>query len=404
MITGFVSVKVVAKIIGPPGMALVGQFLNAITMISTLGTGCINMGITKYIAEHYDEPDEQKKLISNAARITILSTLIVSLLVIIFSQHIGQYIFKTNQYTSLIILFGSSISLYSFNMLMVSILNGFKQYKKYVVVNVVSSLAALALSVILVTQFGLYGALLNCIASQSVIVIVTLLYVYREPWFRSIFSSIKIDKNVFRKLGKFTLMVLVSSTMVPLSQFAIRSYITDTISLNDAGLWEAMNRFSGMYLLVITTSISTFYLPRLSELKDNTLVRLEIFKTARIVLPLLALVCITIYLCRDIAIWALFSKEFSAMRNLFAFQMAGDFLKLASWLVAFLFWAKAMTKEFIITEILANISFILLARFFISRFGIEGSTYAYALNYLFYFAFVLLIFRKLLFPKAASFS
>jgi O-antigen/teichoic acid export membrane protein len=402
MIAGFVSVKIVAKIIGPPGMALVGQFLNAITMISTLGTGCINMGITKYIAEHYDQPDEQNKIISNAARITLFSTLLISFLVIIFNQPIGYYIFKTDKYASLIILFGASISMYSFNMLMVSILNGFKRYKKYVAVNMISSLAALALSVFLVTQFGLYGALLNCIASQSVIILVTLLYVYKEPWFRSLFLSIRIDKDIFKKLGRFTLMILVSATMAPLSQFSVRSYITDTISLNEAGIWEAMNRLSGMYLLVFTTSISTFYLPRLSELKDNALIRHEIFKTAKIVLPLLALACITIYLCRDIAIWALFSSEFNSMRNLFAFQMIGDFLKLASWLIAFLFWAKAMTKEFIITEIVGNISFILLARFFISRFGIEGSAYSYALNSLLYLFFILVIFRKLLFFKVTS--
>src|SRR5688572_32993426 len=103
MITGFVSVKVVAKIIGPPGMALVGQFLNAITMLSTLGTGCINMGNTKYIAEHPNEHDQHKKVIANAPVITIFSTMLVIEVVIVVSRLFGIYIFRTIEYSSIII-------------------------------------------------------------------------------------------------------------------------------------------------------------------------------------------------------------------------------------------------------------------------------------------------------------
>ncbi|MBK9381604.1 MAG: oligosaccharide flippase family protein [Chitinophagaceae bacterium] len=75
MIAGFVSVKIVAKIIGPSGIALVGQFTNFITMIGSLSTGAIGQGVTKYIAENYDTPDEQKKIVVHAVRITIISSL-----------------------------------------------------------------------------------------------------------------------------------------------------------------------------------------------------------------------------------------------------------------------------------------------------------------------------------------
>ena len=49
MITGLVSVKVVAAIIGPAGIALLGQLNNFSTILLSLSNGGINAGITKYV-------------------------------------------------------------------------------------------------------------------------------------------------------------------------------------------------------------------------------------------------------------------------------------------------------------------------------------------------------------------
>ncbi|HMG68659.1 MAG TPA: O-antigen translocase [Chitinophagaceae bacterium] len=396
MISSFISIKVVSNIIGPAGIALVGQFMNSITMISTLGTGGIGQGVTKYIAEYYDKPDQQRLVIRNAASISFLCTILVSLLVIVFAHPLGNYIFKTNNYNSIIVLFGISTGLYSLNTLIINIVNGYKAFLKYVIINIATSLAGLTISVILVIYLGLYGALLNCVISQSVILLVTISFVFREPWFKEIFKRIRIDKKIVNNLGGFTLMVLTSSLLAPYSQITVRKYITEHLSLNQAGLWEAMNRISNMYLMVITTSISTFYLPRLSEIKSTVLLKNEILKTAKIVLPILAFTCLGIFLFRDLIIRVLFSKDFYGMRNLFAAQMVGDFFKISSWLIAYLFWAKALVKQFLITEILFNLLFIFFASSGVRYFGLEGSAYGYALNYIIYFAVMVLIFARLM--------
>ncbi len=191
-------------------------------------------------------------------------------------------------------------------------------------------------------------------------------------------------------------MALTSSLFSPLSQITIRNFITKDLSLESAGIWEAMNRVSGMYLLFVTTSIATFYLPRLSELKESFSLKEEIVKTAKILLPVLALTCFIIFISRDLVISILFTKEFSEMRYLFPLQMAGDFFKISSWLLACLFWAKAMVKPFILTEAIFGITSVLFTMFFVSNFGLEGSAYAYALNYFIYMLTMLWIFRKIL--------
>jgi O-antigen/teichoic acid export membrane protein len=400
MLTSFISIKVVSSIIGPSGLALVGQFLNSITIFNVVSLGGISQGVTKYVAEYTDRPDLQKRVISTSLRIVFIATFLVSVFIVTLSKPIGLFIFKTTEHTSVIILLGVTIFLYSFNTLILSILNGFKEFKKYLKINMIVSLLGLASSVILVYILGLYGALLNCVVSQSVVMIVTFFFIRKDARITAdLFRSKELDNGIVKKLAIFSIMAFSSSVFAPLSQIFIRNNVTEILSLDNAGLWEAMNRVSAMYLLFITTSISTFYLPRLAELRDNYLVKLEIFNTAKIVLPILALICISIYFLRDLVILILFSKTFTSMRDLFAAQMLGDFFKISSWLLACLFWAKARIKPFIATEIIFNLTAILFTSIFVKTWGLQGTAIAYALNYFIYLLVMIWIFKDIVFTK-----
>lgn len=399
MITSFVSIKVVSGIIGPSGIAMVGQFMNTITIVNGFATGSISQGVTKYIAEHYDDPVQQKKVISNASFITLICTAVTSVVVILFSSSIGEMVFKTSDYNELVLLFGASLFLYTLNTLIVSILNGFKSFRKFILVNIITSIAALAVSVLLVLFWGVYGALLNCIISQSVIIFITFFFTFKEPWFRAIFSKLSFDKAITVKLLKFSLMLLTTSVLTPYSQILVRDYISTNISIDTAGLWEGMNRLSAMYLMFITTSISIYYLPRLSEIREPGLLQQEIIKTGKIVLPFLAATCIAIYLFRYLVIRVVFSDQFLPMQQLFAAQMVGDFFKIASWMIAYLFWAKAMTRLYIMTEVIFSASFVFLSIYGVKNYGLMGSSMGYAANYILYFLVMLLLFRNIIRKK-----
>ena len=58
MVTALITTKVVAIIVGPSGVALLGQLTNFVTIILNLASGGINNAITKYIAE-YKESDSK---------------------------------------------------------------------------------------------------------------------------------------------------------------------------------------------------------------------------------------------------------------------------------------------------------------------------------------------------------
>jgi PST family polysaccharide transporter len=114
-----------------------------------------------------------------------------------------------------------------------------------------------------------------------------------------------------------------------------------------------MMRISDGYLMLVTMSLSTYYLPKLSSLLSNGELRTEIFQGYKIILPAVLVSCLPIYFLRYFIIGLLYTKDFAPMEQLF-FSVA-DFFKIAAWLIAFLMTAKAMTN-IIATEIIFTIT------------------------------------------------
>lgn len=91
------------------------------------------------------------------------------------------------------------------------------------------------------------------------------------------------------------------------------------------------------------------------------------------------------------------------MRDLFAWQMVGDTLKIGSWILAYLMLGKAMVKLFIVSEVLFAALFYLLTYFLTDAFGLKGVAIAHAVNYFFYWVFVLIFIGKNLNDKKVNF-
>jgi len=148
--------------------------------------------------------------------------------------------------------------------------------------------------------------------------------------------------------------------------------------------------------------LGTYYLPKLSSLKEEGEIRDEVFKSFKIIMPLVILGCTIIYFFRFLIISILFTKNFAAMETLFFWQLLGDFFKISSWILGYIMIAKSMTKFFLITEIFFSTIYVLLGWFFLKYFGIQGVTMAFALNYLLCLLYMIYVFRKLLFKKLPS--
>lgn len=396
MLAGMVSVKVVAVIIGPAGIALLGQLNNFSSILLGMANGGINSGITKYVAEYKDDDSNVKAYISNALRITLVCSFVVSLILIFFCRWLSQLILLSEEYYYVFIVFGITIFLFSLNGLITSILNGYKEFKLYVRVSIFGTIAGLLYSVLLVFLWGLSGAMINAVTFQSIMLFVTLWMCRKLPWMKREYFAQKLDKPIVKKYLGYSLMTLTTLALLPTCQMFLRGYVMSELSPTDAGIWEGMNRISSMYLSVITSAFSIYYLPRLSEILNPEELRSEIIRCYKVILPMLLGISVLIFLLKHIVLWVLFTPDFYPMENMFGWQLAGDMFKMCSWLLSYLMVAKAMTGKFIITEIIFNLSYLALAFLFMKLNGLVGLIQGYLINYILYFIVMIFMFRNVL--------
>ena len=376
--------KILAIYVGPAGYAAIGNFQNAAQMITTFASGAINTGVVKYTAEYHDDEEKQRQVWRTAGTIAVLGSVITGIGVAVFSKQIAQWFLQDESYNTVFIWFSVTLVFFIFNTLLLAILNGKKEIHRYIIANIAGSLFSLAVTSALAVQFGLHGALTALAIHPSFAFIITLYLCYKADWFKFSYLFGRLDKQVVLNLSKYTAMALTSAACVPVSHILIRTHLADTLGMDAAGYWEAMWRLSAAYLMLVTTTLSLYYLPKLSELKDPKEIKAEILQGYKIILPVAAACGLVIYLLRDFIIGVLFTSDFIPMRDLFAWQMVGDTLKIGSWILAYLMLGKAMMKLFIASEIVFAAGFYGWTYFLTGMYGLEGVTIAHAINYAIY--------------------
>ncbi len=399
LFSGFISNKVAALILGPSGVALLGAFTNFITITLTFANGAINTGVVKFSAEYHNDEIKTKSLINTALKISLFCSLITSGIIILFSKEFSFLIFKTENYSTILIAFGISIFLYALNTIILAVLNGQKEIRKFTIINIIGSILSLFITLISVYYFKVSGALYALFLSQTLVFFVSLYFVRKLNWFGYIDIRLPLNKKILKDLSHYSLMALVTALTVPISQILIRDNVIMNYGLESAGIWQGMNRISDSYLMLITTSLSVYYLPKLASLNSNVEIKNEIFHVFKFLLPLLLLSCLVIYLFKKRIISLLFSEQFSIMENLFSYQLIGDIFKIISWLLGYIMLAKSMTIQYIFSEIIFSVTYVLLTMILSDNYGFIGYTMAFALNYLIYLFFMLYTFRKIIFNR-----
>lgn len=366
---------------------MLGQLNNFNTVVFTLSSGGILSGVTKLISQQKDE-DNINDYIRTAAQIILFFTLLCSLVLIIGASFWSQKVFLSQEFQYVFVLLGLSLFFYSTNTFLTAVMNGFQAFRLFTITNIVNSLVGLLFSLLLIYFWKLKGVLVGAVTYQSISCLFTIGLVSSKNWvhWKNIFGT--FDSTLARKYFLFSLMAFTSAATLPIAQMIIRTDIVKFISLDAAGWWDALNRLSGVYLIIITSAFSAYYLPRLAEIRQGYELKSELLIAYKYIIPILALGLFCIYLTKHIIINILFSPAFSPMKQLFAYQLIGDFFKMASWILAFLMIAKTQFRIFIFSEILFSSSLVLLSNYYLKSCGILGTSFAYMINYILYFIFM----------------
>lgn len=373
--------KVLALLVGPAGYAVIGQFQNMFSVVTTFATGAVNTGVTKGTAAYGDDPERQRALWRTAATVVLGTSLTAAILVAAFSRPLSEAFLGGPERAGVLVWAAISIVPISLNALLLAILTGLKDVRRYVTSNIAGSILSLILTGALTWYRGLEGALIALSLNQAVVIVVTLVQVRHCAWFEPQRWLGALDRRELRGLGGYTLMSATTALVGPTSLLMVRNILVGRFGLAYAGYWDAMWRISTIYLTLITTTLTLYYLPRVAELRDWDELRAELRHVLKIVVPAVAALALGLFVLRDLVVAMLFSGSFAPMKQLFAWQLAGDILKITAWLFAFLMVGRGLVVEFIVTEVLAAVVFTFGTWVLTGWMGFRGVAAAHCLNY-----------------------
>lgn len=378
--------KILAVYVGPTGYAVIGQFQNAVSIVVNLAGGVLATGVTKATAQHFDDEAKQHAIWQTAIRFSLGASIIAAMVLLLIGNNLAQWLLQRENLSSVFVWLALTLPAMAANNLLLAILNGKKEVGVYVVANIIGSLISMLVVGLLAFNFGLYGALVAFTINPAVVLLTTTAIVGRRDWFKAKFLWGQMNRPALRALSGFGLMGLTSALTAPISYMFVRDHLATNLGLTAAGYWQASWKISEIYLMLVTTTLSVYYLPRLAEIRTAPELKIEIIKVYRFVMPIVVVGAVAIFLLRDFIIGTLFTPEFLPMRELFPWQLAGDVIKIGSWILAYIMLGRAMVKVFIVTEIAFSILFILLTWLLIDVFGLLGVSMAYLINYCCYWA------------------
>ncbi|WP_202304574.1 O-antigen translocase [Dryocola clanedunensis] len=388
MCLGFIVGKIVAIYTGPAGIAMLGQLQSVIGIINGIATAPVGSGIVRYTSEHHLSGfDSCAPWWRAALRISSIIYVIISLLLVINAGFLSKRIFLDEQYAWVIIIACGVIPFAVANTLIASVLNGQQLYRQYISLCMMSVVITTLILIALIVNFNLKGALLATALNSAVAGIVLISFCIKKAWFNYKYWFGPVYKTHIINILGYSFMGLVTALSMPTAILLVRKLLINEVGWNSAGQWQAVWKISEVYLGVVTIALSTYFLPKLSILKDSKLIKKEVNSTSIYIIILTSCLAAIIYFCRDLSLNLLFTSEFKGARNLFLYQLLGDVIKIAGFIYAYPLIAQGRVKVFIISEIIFSFSFVVLAYILIQQFGVQGANIAYLFNYLLYFIF-----------------
>jgi PST family polysaccharide transporter len=388
--------KILAIYVGPAGYGIIGQFQNALAVIVNLAGGVVATGVTKATAEHYDDTARQHGVWRTAIRLSLAASVLAGVVLLVLRSHLSEALLHNAGLASVFVALALTLPATAANNILLAVVNGKKEVGIYITANIIGSLITLTVTGLLAWQFGLYGALVACAIAPSLALLSTAAMVLRRSWLSLGALWGPVDKAALKELSGFALMGITAALATPIALMLIRQYVADTLGLPAAGYWQASWKISEIYLMLVTTTLTLYYVPRLAEIRHGRELRQEVWKVYRFVMPVVLVGATVIYVLRDFITQLLFSADFRPMEALFSWQLTGDVIKIGSWVLSCIMLGRSMVKAYIATEIIFSASFVLLSWLYVRHFGLTGVPMAYVTNYVLYWIVIgLLVRRKL---------
>ncbi|WP_461442806.1 O-antigen translocase [Maribacter sp.] len=378
--------KIMALLLGPAGIGVLGLFNSTILLISSLTNFGLGISGVKDIATAKESKNQQRiaKVSTVVRRLVWITGVFGAVVTLALSSWLSEIAFGNSDYTLAFIWLSSTVLLKQLASGQFVILQGLRRLKDLAKANMIGSALGLVVSVPLYYYLRLDGIVPGLIVTAVFTYAVSLYFgkKVRTEKVKVTPREVKIEGKGMMMMG---LMLSLSGIMVLGESYAIRIFINSIGGVEQVGLYNAGIALISTYVGLLFTAMETDYYPRLSAVAENNKKSNELVnQQTEIALLILAPVLVAFLIFIDWVIIILYSSEFVAVNVMIYWAFLGMFFKVPAWVVGFIFIAKGKSKLFFWSELVSNLYLLGLNLLAYYYWGLTGLGFSFLIAYMVY--------------------
>ena len=372
--TGFLRAKLVAVLVGPAGVGLIGILTSFSANLGTLAGWGLGTTAVRTIsaADEADRPAKiaaVRKLGNSLAWLGLLAGLLLF-------WPVGQLTFNSSEYALELFLAGLSVPCLVATSVWTSLLLANGQTKSFASIQIISAFGGLILGLPFIWFFGLTGIA----ASILIATVVTAIATWKAARKYCASSSAEADSGEIRSLLQLGTALMAVAFLSQLSAYIVKLVLTRSHGLEAAGYYQAAFVIAGSLPGFVFTAMGTDFFPRVAAVKTEAeaqdLCEMQIQAGLLLALPLMAGLLTLGQFC----IHLLYARSFEPAIPLLPWMIWGVFFRLLSWPMGFWLIARGSSRTVIIVTAATNTSAVLFPVVMLLLYGVTGAAIGFFIS------------------------
>ncbi|AVM52307.1 PST family polysaccharide transporter [Bacteroides zoogleoformans] len=388
--------KVIAILLGPAGVGVLGLFQSGLQLVQQI----TNMGLASSAVRDVSEANGSGNLQRISKTVTVVRRLVritgvLGLLGVVFiSPLLSKSAFGNYDYSIPFVFLSFTLLFDQLSAGQKVVLQGLRRLKELAKCSAIGITIGLLVSIPFYYWLGINGIAPTLVLTSLCSLVISWLYS----------RKIKIEKNNIslkqtfshgRQMLVMGISMSISGILATAVAYITRSYIQSLGGVGEVGLYQAGFMIMTTYVGLVMNAIATDYYPRLASInKDNNKCRNAVCQQGEIGTLILAPLLTICLLFMPFVLEILYSDKFLSANLYISWACLGMLLRLGSWVISYLFVAKAESKLFMLNEVFACSYGLIFNILGYKVLGLEGVGIAFALTYFIYFIQVYVIARN----------
>lgn len=378
-VIAIVKNKLVALLIGPEGMGLLGIFNSTVHMIQTGASLGINQSAVRDVAEAKGSGDQAKvsRIIKVTNRIVIFTGLLGCMVTLILSHYLSIWTLGDTTHTISYCILALVVALNIINEGKQALLKGTRHLRALAYASMIGAFVGLITAIPLYYFFGEEGIVPELIIASSLALLVSQYYV-KKIKVEEVNLSFKESFCEAKPMVQMGIALMFVTLLQTVTAFAINAYIRYSGGLSDVGMFSAGSYILTGYFGLITTALMTDYYPRIAAVnQDNEKLQDELNKQSMVSVVLCSPLIVFFIALMPFFIRLLYSEQFLPAVDYLRFGIFWTVITICSNQVDLILVAKYNTKVYIFLALIMRIMQLLLCIVLYKILGLLGLGMSY---------------------------